>query len=318
MTFHPQALVFGVLAGAASALLAGSVLTQTTLAVLLFHISAFPIIAAGLAFGPGAAITGALVAALLVAGLVSGPSALVVLLTTSGPAALATALISLALPADEIGGRNGDTVWFPLADTVFFSALAIAAGFVVLGAYTGYSMEFATGFAAEMQARLTEMNPEFVPSADFAPSLAAFVYRAVPVIIPAMMTLALMASLYLALAATRPSGRFARPRDDWPQALRMPKQALVVFAFVMAVSFFSGPLGLVATAFCGAIGAGFASAGVAMLHHRTRGRPGRGFILMLAWLGLFLFLPVIVLFLFMGLFDTTRAAPVSRAPGTKP
>ncbi|NJR13702.1 MAG: DUF2232 domain-containing protein [Phyllobacteriaceae bacterium] len=318
MNVTTNSVVFGLLAGAASAVLAGSVLTQTTLAVVLFLLSAFPIIAAGLSFGPVAAFIGAVTAGVLVAAIVSVPSALVVLLITILPAALATTLVSLARPADEIGGNAGDTVWYPLAAVVFYSAIVIAGGFVMLGAYSGYNMEFATEFARAMEQQFRTVTPDFAPSPEFVPSLANFVYRAVPLIQPAMWVFALMASLYIALSAVRPSGRFARPRDDWPVALRMPKAALPVFGLAMATSFFSGPIGLVALVVCGALGAGFSAAGFAVMHQRTRGKPVRGLLLTLAYLAAFAFLLALFLFLLLGLFDTTRAAPVTKGPGQTP
>lgn len=316
MTQTANAIVSGILAGIASAILAGSVLTQTILAVLLFHLSAFPIIVAGLMQGVTASVIASAVAGVLV-GLVVGVSpAIVVLLTAALPAALATGLVSLARPADEIGGTAGDMVWFPLADVMFYGALAIAAGFVILGAHVGYGPEFSTEFALAFAQQMAEVNPQFAPSAEFAPSLAAFLHRAVPLVLPGMMVMALAGALYLALAAVRSSGRFARPRDFWPRALRMPKTAMPAFAVALLVSFLSSPAGLAGTVFCGAIGTGFAMAGVAMLHERTAGKPMRGLVLTLAYFALFLFLPAILMFLAIGLFDTSRAAPVSRGPNS--
>jgi hypothetical protein len=317
MTLNSQAIMFGILAGLASALLAGSVLTQNTIAVLLFLVSAFPLIAAGLSFGPAASLIGAGVAGVMVAAFVSAPASMVMLLTTALPAALATSLISLARPAEELGGTAGDTVWYPLADTLFYASLVIATGFVLIGAYAGYGMDFASEFARTMEEQLRVVNPEFTPSAEFAPSLAAFIYRAVPLIQPALMTLAVMGSLYLALAAVRPSGRFGRPKDDWPLALRMPRTGLLAFGFALAVSFLPGPVGLTATVFCGALGAVFAAAGLANLHNRLRGKPARGLVLALAYLALFLFLPALFLFVFIGLFDTSRSAPVTKGQPPK-
>jgi hypothetical protein len=311
---EPKAILFGALAGAAAAVLAGSILTQSSIAVGLFLISSFPIIVVGLSFGAAAGIIGAATAGVLVTLAVSGPAALVVLLTTLVPAALVTFLISLARPAEELGGEQGDTVWYPLADVVFAAAVAIAAGFVVLGVYAGYSLAFATEFATAMEAQFKAVNPDFVPEAGFAASLANFVYRAVPLLQPALMLFALIGSLYLALAVVRPSGRFARPKDDWPTMLRMPKMAVPAFGISMALTFLSGPLGLMATAFCGALGAGFAASGVAFLHQRSRGRPFRGLMLTLAYFAMFLFLPAVALFLLLGLFDTSRNAPVVKGP----
>jgi Predicted membrane protein (DUF2232) len=203
-------------------------------------------------------------------------------------------------------------VWFPLGDTLLFCAALIAVAFVGLGIYGGYDMAFATEFAKAFEEQFKDYNPEFAPSVDFAPSLASFIYYAVPIIQPAMFTLVLTANLWLALQLTRTSGKFARPKDNWPLSLRMPKIALPAFAIALASSFVSGPIGLIALVFCGVLGACFTMAGFAVLHERSRGKQWRTAVLILAYVSAFLFQPILAVFVFLGLLDTRRSAPVSK------
>ncbi len=309
----PHSALVGALSGAASAVLAGSILTQSTLAILLFFISPLPVMLAGLSFGATAALVGALCCTVFLSVIVSTPAALIAAAISMLPSALAVYLVALARPAEEVGGENGHIVWFPLGDTLFFCGLLIAAAFIGIGIYGGYDMAFATRFAEAFEQQFRAVNPEFVPSPDFAPSLAGFIFYAVPVIQPAMLTLVLTGNLWLALQLVRNSGRLARPKDNWPLSLRMPKAALPAYALALASSFVSGPVGLIALVFCGGLGACFAIAGLAVLHARTLGKPWRTAFLVLVYLSAFLFLPVLAVFVFIGLFDTRRTAPVSKA-----
>lgn len=84
----PQTLVMAIGAGVAGALLyAGMIALGPVLGVLPWLVSPLPLIAAGLAFGPGAALLAALVGAVAFAG------------ATASPAAAGIYLISDALPA---------------------------------------------------------------------------------------------------------------------------------------------------------------------------------------------------------------------------
>lgn len=309
----PQSALVGVLSGAASAVLAGSILTQSSLAILLFFVSPLPVMLAGLSFGAAVTLLGAVTCTLIVSFFVSTTTALTVSAISMLPAALAVFLIALARPAEEVGGDKGLIVWFPLGDTLFFCALLIAAAFIMAGIYTGYDLAFATEFAAAFEQQFKAVNPEFAPGEGFAPSLAHFIYYAVPIIQPAMLTLVLTANLWLALQLVRRSSRLVRPKDNWPLSLRMPKVALPVFAVALAAAFMSGPIGLIALVVCGALSAGFTMAGFAVLHERSHGKPWRTPVLVLAYLAAFLFLPVLAVFVFLGLFDTRRTAPVSKA-----
>ena len=308
----PQSALVGVLSGAASAVLAGSILTQSSIAIVLFFISPLPVMLAGLSFGAAATLVGAIACTMFVSFIVSAPAALIVASISMLPSALAVFLIALARPAEELGGEANHMVWFPLGDTLFFCAFLIAAAFIGIGIYGGYDMAFATEFATAFEQQFKAMNPEFTPSAEFAHSLASFVYYAVPIIQPAMLTLVLTTNLYLALRLVQTTGKLARPRDNWPLSLRMPKMALPAFAIALASSFISGPLGLIALVVCGVLGACFTMAGFAVLHERSRGKQWRTAVLILAYVSAFFFLPVLAVFVFLGLFDTRRSAPVSK------
>jgi hypothetical protein len=309
----PRSALVGVLSGAASAVLAGSILTQSSIAIILFFISPLPVMLAGLSFGATATLIGAIACTMFVSFIVSTPAALIVAAVSMVPSALAVFLIALARPAEEVGGEANHIVWFPLGDTLFFCAVLVAAAFVGIGIYGGYDMAFATEFARAFEEQFKAVNPDFAPGAEFAPSLANFIFYAVPVIQPAMLTFVLTANLWLALQLVRTSGKLARPKDNWPMSLRMPKAALPAFAIALASSFVSGPIGLIALVFCGVLGACFTMAGFAVLHDRSRGKSWRPAVLILAYVSAFFFLPVLAVFVFLGLFDTRRTAPVSKA-----
>jgi hypothetical protein len=304
---------YGVAAGAASALLAGSIVTSSVLSIILFFAAPLPLILAAVAYGAAAGVIAAIVAALLVSLVISPASAAIVLAANLIPALIVSALVGLARPAEEIGGESGSLVWFPLGEALAYGAAAVALGFVAIGFFGGYSLEFATEFAREMETQLKLVNPEFVATPEFVPSLASFIYSAVPVIQPAMMTAVLAANVWAALRLIRSSGLFARPLEDWPTSLRVPKSMLVPFAFALAGTFFSAPLSLIAGAFAGALGAIFTLSGFAVLHQRSRQWPARPAILLLAYLGVLLLLPLAAIFIFLGLFETRRVAPITKA-----
>lgn len=304
----------GLLAGAASAALSASAMAGGSLAITLYFISPLPIIAAGLGWGTAAAIVAAMVS-IAAAGMVSGPfSALVVALTNSVPAVVAAHLAGLARPADEMGGRSDQIVWYPLADILFRLALMIAAAFIILGIAAGYGPHFGAEIAAEMTRALQSADPEFAPGPDFEARLAGFLTRLLPAAQPALSLIVFCGNLYLALGLVRISGRSARPHDDWPAALRMPKLALLVFAVGLIVSFVPGNISHIGTVIAGAMAGGFLLAGLAQFHLRTRGRAWRSVMLWLAYLALGLFAFMVFFFVIAGMFDTSKSAPVSGNP----
>ncbi len=95
----------------------------------------------------------------------------------------------------------------------------------------------------------------------------------------------------------------------------MPRPALIVFAVALAAAFLPGGIGLVATVVAGVLSAGFAMAGLAIMHFRTRGKVWRPVALWLAYVAIVLFAFLLFIVMVLGLFDTSRGAPVSKIPG---
>lgn len=313
-TLNLRVIGTGILAGLATAVLSAGAASGSGLAMLLFMASPLPLLAAGLGWGTAAAIVAAAVST-LASGMMSTPlAALAMALTTSIPAAVTAYLCGLARPADEVGGRSGQLVWYPLADVMFRLALMVSAGFIILGIVAGYGPHIGAELARQMIGALGAADPQFAPSAEFEAQLAAFLTRALPAMQPAMWMLVLAANLYLALAVVRMSRRLARPRDDWPAALRMPRPALLAFAVGLVLSFAPDGIGHAGTVVAGSLGGGFLIAGLAMFHLRTRGRAWRTPMLWLAYLAILLFAFVVFFFVIAGMFDTSRPAPVSDGP----
>ncbi|EXU84524.1 hypothetical protein AX23_11795 [Brucella melitensis 548] len=56
-------------------------------------------------------------------------------------------------------------------------------------------------------------------------------------------------------------------------------------------------------------------AGLAIMHHRTCGKLWRPVALWLVYVAILLFAFLLFVFMVLGLFDTSRGAPISKIPG---
>ena len=88
MTFNAQDLLIGLVAGVATAVLCLGVTTGSGLSLLLYLLSAVPIMVAGLGWGVTAGSFGVLVAIGSVTLIANPNTALVIAATTAAPAAL--------------------------------------------------------------------------------------------------------------------------------------------------------------------------------------------------------------------------------------
>jgi hypothetical protein len=314
MNLTPQQIGIGLMAGLASALLSLGVASGSGFALLVYFLSPLPIMAAAIGWGLTCGIVAGVVATAVV-GIAAAPlSGFVILLLTVIPGLVASWLIQLGRPASELGGPGDKTAWFPLADVLLRLALLVATGIVILGFAIGYGPEFTAQFAREMISNLQQIDPNLTFSEDFEPSFAAFLTGAIPTIQAATWMMVMTGNLYLALALVRRSRPGIRPGGDWPLALRLPRAGLAAFALATIVSFVAGPLGLIAGAFAGALGAAFTMAGVAMIHFRSQGQTWRGAALFATYGSMFIFAPAILVFTIIGMLDTTRAVPMTNTP----
>lgn len=304
----------GMLAGAATVVLCLGVATGSGLLSALYFLSAVPLMTVALGWGTAAAVAGVLTSIGLIGASGGFQLALYITMTTIIPAAGAGYLLNLARPAEEIGGPRGQIVWYPLSDVIFRLALITGCAFIIVGMLVGYGPELIAEVAEESFKRLTEMNPDYVPSEEAKAGLTQFLTGMTAFLHPAFWLMLLIGNLYISLVLARMTGRLTRPREDWALSLRLPRLAAAVFGAAMIGSFIVGPVGLAATAVAGALAGGLVLSGLAVLHARTRGLAAQTPILVLAYIGLALFIGALPL-LIIGLTSTARAMPVSPAGG---
>jgi len=306
----------GLLAGAATTLLCLGVAFGSGLSVLLYFLSAVPLMVAALGWGTAAGISGAIAAAMLITAFANFQAALFIVMTTVLPATAAGYWMNLARPAEEIGGPKDKIVWYPLSDVILRLALITASAFIVAGVLIGYGPGLVEELVSEMLTRLEQADAQLAVPEESRPGFVAMMTGVIPFMQPALWLMILVGSLYLALAITRASGRLKRPRDDWPVALRMPRLGSMILAGAIIGTFVPGVIGLAATTIAGALFSGFTLAGFSVFHERSRGTPWRPLAMIVVYGGVVLLgLPIIALFL-VGLFATARHMPIS--PGGQP
>ncbi|MCB8836024.1 hypothetical protein [Aurantimonas sp. VKM B-3413] len=319
------ALFIAAVSGLASALLFAGLVLQSGTAFGLALAAPIPVAIASLGWGSLAGLVAALTSGLaiyLLSGSVS--SGLLLVIAMTGPIALAGHLAGLARPAANADaaasaplGRSPAPApldWYPL-DRVFLAiVLSVVAACIFLGWYLGYDP--------------TELQPLIVAglgqggsdlggaSQDQIQEIARLVIAMVPFVQPAVLVVTLVAGLYLGALVVRISGRLPRPRDDVPTAGRLPQVALFIFAAGLAGSFVGGTIGLIADVVAGGFGAALSLVGLASVHKRTRGRPGRGLVLFTSYAAILLLSFPIALFLLIGIYETWKRRP--RAAGPPP
>ncbi len=318
MNLTGNQIAIGAVAGLATALLSVGLAYGSALGTAAYFLSPLPIMVAGLGWRFAACVVAAIVAAGVAAALVSPSYAVVLFATTLAPALVGNWHMALARPAEEIGGQAGKVAWFPLADTLMRMAIAVALGFVIVGYMIGYGAEFVRANIDLLVGQMKSVDPTFVPAAGFEERLARLVTPIAPFMQSAFWMLMLTANVYAATRIARLSGGLARPADNWPQTLRLPRAGLIIFAVALAAAFAGGGFGHAAAALAGAFGGGFAMAGLAMLHWRTTGKPGRPALLVLAYIAAIFFLPAAIIAIVAGLFDTARFVPLSNGGARTP
>lgn len=305
-----QTLATGIAAGLATAALAAALSNG---AALLFVFAPLPVMLASLGWGVSAGTIAAMVAVGAVTVAVSPNSGMLVALVIVLPATLAAQVANLARPAEEVGGPVGKLVWFPLADIVLWTAIALGIGFILSGILIGFGPEFSAGLAAAMKEAMALSGQEATITPEQVEAVARMMTTVLPALMPGTWVALMLANFYIALSILARAGMAKRPRDDWPTALRLPRPGLYVFGAALAAAFLPGGLGHAASALAGALGAAFIMAGFATLHARTRGADWRAPALGLAYVATAFFSPVLFIFLIAGLFDTRRQAVLSDA-----
>ncbi len=293
----------GIGAGLVSALLTVVVVKETMLAVVLAMLAPLPILIASLGWNHRSGLVATVVGGLAIAIFTASPiSAVGFVVITGLPAWWLGYLALLGRPS-----ADGTMEWYPIGRLLGWVAATAALTIVATGIISS------GGDYTLFQARSRQISEAFVTMFLEAPEQGTENVRESLTQTLAMMAPALSAfgftffmGLYLWLAAkvVSASGRLPRPWAPVP-GLEMPRAVLWALpaAFILTqVEGFAGALGY---ALFGALLMAFTLQGLAVIHERTQGKPGRGFILAGLYMLLFLTQGIMITALsFFGLADT--------------
>lgn len=276
-------LIIALAAGAASALLAAGAAAGSMLAVPLFYLSPLPVMIAGIAFSPIAALVAAAAAGSGLALVFGSTFLLTYVLGLGGPAFGLSYAALLARP--DPAARDG-LVWFPVGWLVLlaaaFSTIAVAVALLTIGG--GYDA-YRAAVVATVEALLSSQG---APAGGLghgydAATFGALLAGVLPGLAAATGMVAQLACLYLAGRAAMISGRLRRP---WPPiaAFRLPPATSLVLAVAIGLSMAGAMLGLSASAAAATLVCAYALAGFAVVHAVTQGHAARFLILAALWL----------------------------------
>ncbi|NDV86995.1 hypothetical protein GTW51_09790 [Aurantimonas aggregata] len=320
----PTTIVIAVASGLASALLFAGIVLQSASAVSLALAAPIPIAIASLGWGSVAGfIAAAIAGATIFAVTLSVPSALTLLISMAIPTAVAGHLAGLARPAEApMRAANGNVPatppldWYPLERVLMAITAMATAACLFLGWMLGYDAQLFVPAVAQALGEGGVAGPD-APDQEQLRELASLVVSLVPFVQPAMLTIILVIGLYLGATVTRISNRLPRPRDDIPSIAGLPRTTLLVFAAGLGAVLAGGTLGLIGAVIVGAFGAAYTLIGLAALHRRSRGRPGRGLVLFTSYAAILLLSFPLLVFLGLGLFQTWRHGDGTTSPASQ-
>jgi hypothetical protein len=271
-------IVTGIGAGLVSALLTAVVVKATPLAAILYLLAPIPVLIVSLGWNHRSGLVAAVVGGLAIAAFISPLSGLAFAVITALPAWWLAYLALLGRP-----GPDGAIEWYPtgrlLAWVAGTAALTIMATAIMStrGDYAAYfqnAREIAEAFV-NLQFPASQSSLDAETRSGFIDVVASFT----PFLSAQGFTTVLALYLWAAARIVSISKRLPRP---WPTVseLQMPRSisVLLVVAILLAV-FFDGFISVFASALAGALFTAFALQGLAAIHDRTRGKPGRPFLL---------------------------------------
>lgn len=307
-------VALGVGAGLASALLIAVIAKATPLAFVLYMLAPLPIVIVSLGWHHRA-------------GLVAGAAGAVALALFSTPLRGLAFVVSTALPAwwlaylallgrpDADGSRPAE--WYPLGRLLAWVAVTSAASLTAIAILSSGSAEAFREKTRQIVEALVRFRDTGVPDdAEFASRVVDGLALLVPGLAAQGFAFLLVLYLWAAARIVRISGRLPRPWPDLPGA-QMPRPMLLALLAGGLAAAFGGFVGVFGAALVGALVTAFALQGLAAIHDRTRGRPGRG--VMLSGLYLVVFLTQGAALLALTLFGLVDAAfQLRRKPAAGP
>lgn len=325
-----QQLLISLGSGFAAALLFFIPVKGTAFAMTIAMFAALPLMIAGLAFSPAAALIGAIAGTLgLFFGLIafgdvsSGPAFVfsVFFATTAAlPAWWLTRLAWLARPAEPGETATPDNlVWYPLgrigAWIAGLSAAAAAVGLIAATARAGSFEAFVTDAAARVQPVIEQLfgGGAQLPGGLNAGELARTFIMATAPLMAAWTAAGLALNLWLAGRISLVSGQMRRPWLDLPENFDPPRQLLPALLIALVFTLLGGLPRALAGVVIAAIVVILVFKGLASLHASTRQSGARGAILAAVYGLLFFLFP-----LPLPLFAALGLAAILTKPGRRP
>lgn len=323
-----QIVLIGIAAGAASALLFSSVISGNALSVILFYLSALPIMLAGIAWSHPAALIAVAVGGISLGVVLTGWIALVYLIAVGVPAYILAYLAMLARPVPAENGAAAPAFeWYPVGRLVVWAALigaALTIGTILQFStnFEIYKTELRTTFerVLKMQARIPADQPLKLPGIE---NPGQFLDMLVAVMPPAAAALSMITSLFNLWLAGRVARASSRLRRPWPafSEISFPPTTLALLAVASVVSFFPGMAGFSAAIVIAVLTLAYAILGFAVLHTITRRIGARIWVLLAAWLSVMIFGWPLVFVALLGVADAffdLRGRFAPRAPPSPP
>jgi hypothetical protein len=311
---NPRLLLTGALAGITATLLVLGANAQPSFSAVLYAASALPILIAGLGWGNVAAIVSIVTACGMAMLAVSPTFALAMTLVTFAPAGWLSHLANLGRPAAELGGPEHLTAWYPLSDILLQLCALVTVAVVIVGIMIGYGPEMTDRLVDALMLALKEQEPAYRPDAAAVAQTKSLVLLTLPAMQAGLWVVMLFAAYHLATRIVTASGRNLRPPEDIPSALRMNRNAILVFLAGLVATFTGGVPAMIGATVLGAFGAGFVLSGFAALHYRTRGKDWQMPALILCYLAATFVLPLLFI-LVVGLSDTRKTIALTPSKG---
>ena len=294
----------GLLAGIAAGLMVLAGLRAGSASLVLLFAAPAAVYVASLGWGTVAGIIAALIASAIASYDGGFQGAIFAATLLFAPAAWAGHLTNLGQP--DASGQG--MIWYPLPDILIRLMLAIFAGFVITATAFGYNSEAIAKGLVDVFGEFFDQSPELQkPAPERMAEIAGLYASLLPLVLPALWLLLHVLVFYLSAVVTRLSGQMARANWDVPAEAGLPRFALTLPAAGMAAMLTgASPVYEIGAVAMGIAIAGFGLVGLAELHLSARNRPGRGFIIFVVWLLIFLFSLPIIIFAVTGAFRVWR------------
>jgi hypothetical protein len=323
-----QVLLIGLGAGAASALLFASIVSGSPLAILLFYLSALPVMLAAIAWSHMAGLFAVLFGALSLAAALNFWIAFVYLASVATPAYV---LAYMSMLGREVAPASGtappEMEWYPIGRLLLWAA-AIAFALV-----TVVILQFGTSFESyqktiratfetvlKLQARIPADQPLKLPGVQNPEQFLNTLVAVMPAAAAVLSMLTSIINLWLAARVARVSGRLRRPWPDLNE-VSLPLSAALLLAVALAISFMTGMPGFVAAIAIAVLTLAFSIAGFSALHALTRSAGARTWILAGAWASVILLGWPLLFVAILGVADTVfnlRSKQAAKQPPFPP